>query len=139
MWLWGTFLVVISCKRLPMNNYQGNVFLRQCLYWLILLSSIIPIFQAIIIISLIMTNTMTCAMKREVWTWYLPSHLVPAKILCSRCEPCTNINETDDNRLKCVCVSNVTFPQSAYCHPCYDHYSFHHYSQLIKRFTLENY
>ena len=37
-----------------------------------------------------MTNTMTCAMKREAWTWYLPSHLVSAKILCSRCEPCTN-------------------------------------------------
>ena len=34
---------------------------------------------------------MTCAMKREAWTWYLPSHLVPAKILCSRCEPCTKI------------------------------------------------
>ena len=81
---------------------------------------------------------MTRAMKREVWTWYLPSHLVPAKILCSRCEPCTNINATDDNRLKCVCVSNVTFPQSAYCHPCYDHYSFHHYSQLIKRFIKKN-
>ena len=32
---------------------------------------------------------MTCAMKREAWTWYLPSHLVPAKILCLRCEPCT--------------------------------------------------
>ena len=32
---------------------------------------------------------MTCAMKREASTWYLPSHLVPAKILCSRCEPCT--------------------------------------------------
>ena len=32
---------------------------------------------------------MTCAMKREAWTWYLPSHLVPAKILCSRFEPCT--------------------------------------------------
>ena len=24
---------------------------------------------------------MTCAMKREAWTWYLTSHLVPAKIL----------------------------------------------------------
>ena len=33
---------------------------------------------------------MTCAMKHEAWTWYLPSHLVPAKILCLRCEPCTN-------------------------------------------------
>ena len=41
-----------------------------------------------------MTNTMTCAMKREAWTWYLPSHLVPAKILCSRCEPCTNVEMT---------------------------------------------
>ena len=30
---------------------------------------------------------MTCTMKREAWTWYLPNHLVPAKILCSRCEP----------------------------------------------------
>mgnify|MGYP003692112159 CR=1 FL=1 len=32
---------------------------------------------------------MACAMKREAWTWYLPSHLVVAKILCSRCEPRT--------------------------------------------------
>ena len=30
-------------------------------------------------------------MKHEAWTWYLPSHLVPAKILCSRCETCTNV------------------------------------------------
>ena len=37
-----------------------------------------------------MTNAMACAMKREAWTWYLPSHLVLAKILSSRCEPCTN-------------------------------------------------
>ena len=64
--------------------------IRQYLYWLFLLSSIIPIFQSLLIIALIMTNTMTCAMKREAWTWCLPSHLVPAKILCSRCEPCTN-------------------------------------------------
>ena len=35
---------------------------------------------------------MTCAMKREAWTWYLPNHLVPAKFLCSRCEPCTNFD-----------------------------------------------
>ena len=39
-----------------------------------------------------MTNTMTCVMKHEVWTWYRPSHLVPTKFLCSRCEPCTNTN-----------------------------------------------
>ena len=64
--------------------------IRQFLYWLFLLSSIIPIFQSLLIIALIMNNTITCAMKCEAWTWYLPSHLVPAKILCSRCEPCTN-------------------------------------------------
>ena len=63
--------------------------IRQYLYWLFLLSSIIPIFQSLLFTALIMTNTMTCAMKREAWIWYLPSHLVPAKILCSRCEPCT--------------------------------------------------
>ena len=28
-----------------------------------------------------MTNTMTCAMNLEAWTWYLPNHLVLAKIL----------------------------------------------------------
>ena len=33
---------------------------------------------------------MTCAMKHEAWTWYPPSHLVVAKILCSRYKPCTN-------------------------------------------------
>ena len=38
-----------------------------------------------------MTNTMTCAVKREAWSRYLPSHLAVAKILCSRCEPCTEI------------------------------------------------
>ena len=76
MWLWATFLVVISCIRLPMNNYQANVninplkmslffTIRQYLYWLFLLSSIIPIFQSLLIIVLIMTNTMTSAMKRE--------------------------------------------------------------------------
>ena len=32
---------------------------------------------------------MVYAMKCEAWTWYLPSHIVVAKILCSRCEPCT--------------------------------------------------
>ena len=37
----------------------------------------------------IMTNTMTCAMKHEAWTWYLPSQLVPEKTLCSRWELCT--------------------------------------------------
>ena len=63
--------------------------IRQFLYWLSFLSSIIPIVQLLLIIASIMTNTMTCAIKREAWTWYLPSHLVPAKILCSRCEPCT--------------------------------------------------
>ena len=63
--------------------------IRQYLYRLFLLSSIISIFQSLLIIALIMINTMTCAMKGEAWTWYLPSHLVPAKILCSRCEPCT--------------------------------------------------
>ena len=26
---------------------------------------------------------MTCAMKNKAWTWYLPNHLVLAKILCS--------------------------------------------------------
>ena len=40
---------------------------------------------------------MTCAMKREAWTWYLPSHLVPANILCSRCEPCTNTCKINKN------------------------------------------
>ena len=34
---------------------------------------------------------MNCAMKREAWTWYIPSHLVPANILCSRCEPNTKL------------------------------------------------
>ena len=43
---------------------------------------------------------MTCAMKREAWTWYLPSHLVPAKILCSRCEPCTNLKIEMENAMK---------------------------------------
>ena len=57
-----------------MNNYQANVNTNP--------------FK--------MTNTMTCAMKREAWTWNLPSHLVPAKILCSRCEPCTNITWRDE-------------------------------------------
>ena len=100
MWLWATFLVVISCIRLTMNNYQANVntnpykislffTIRQFLYRLFLLSSIIPIFQSLLIIALIITNPMVCGMKREAWTWYLPSHLVPAKILCSRSEPCT--------------------------------------------------
>ena len=32
---------------------------------------------------------MACVMKREKWTWYLPSHFVLAKILCSTYEPCT--------------------------------------------------
>ena len=32
---------------------------------------------------------MACVMKREEWTWYLPSHFVLAKILCSTCETCT--------------------------------------------------
>ena len=36
-----------------------------------------------------MTNSIACAMKREAWTWYLPSHFVVEKILCPRCEPCT--------------------------------------------------
>ena len=38
-----------------------------------------------------MTNTMTCAMKREAL--YLPSNLVLANILCSRCEPLTKLYE----------------------------------------------
>ena len=38
-------------------------------------------------------------MKREAWTWYLPNHLVPAKILCSRCEPCTNIFLGHNNQI----------------------------------------
>ena len=90
-----------------MNNYQANVntspykislffTIRHFLYRLFLLSSFIPIFQSLLIIALIITNPMVCAMKREAWTWYVPSHLVPAKILCSRCEPCTNAC------LKCV-------------------------------------
>ena len=64
MWLWASFLVVISCIRLPMNNYQAiintNPFkislfftIRQYLYRLFLLSSIIPIFQSLLIIALI--------------------------------------------------------------------------------------
>ena len=31
-------------------------------------------------------NTMACAVKREAWTWYLPSNLAVAKNLGSRCE-----------------------------------------------------
>ena len=101
MCLWVIFFFVFCCKNFTINNYQANVntnpykislffTIRQFLYWLFLLSSIIPIFQSLLIIALIITNTMVCAMKREALTWYLPSHLVPAKILCSRCEPCTN-------------------------------------------------
>ena len=85
-----------------MNNYQANlntnplkncsfITIRQYLYWLFWLSSINQIFQSLLIIALIMINTIACAMKREAWTRYLPSHLVPVKILCSRCEPCTKV------------------------------------------------
>ena len=31
---------------------------------------------------------MTCAMKREAWTWYLPSHLVPAKWTIKQIKGC---------------------------------------------------
>ena len=50
---------------------------------------------------------MTCVMKREAWTWYLPSHLVPAKILCSRCEPCTKNRMCSD--LFPACQQTKTF------------------------------
>ena len=119
MWLWATytFLVVISCIRLPKNN-QANVntnqFLifciftrRQYLYWLFLLSSIIQIFQSLLIIALIMTNTMTCAMKPEAWSWYLPSHLVPAKTLCSRWEPCTKLYHNTRGILAILITKNT--------------------------------
>ena len=94
MWLWGTFLVVISCIRLPMNNYQANVntnplkflyFYYKTVFILTFLTFFhYPNFSIITIHCINKTNTMTCAIKREVWTWYLPSHLVPDKILCSR-------------------------------------------------------
>ena len=42
-----------------------------------------------VFIALIMTNTMTSDIKREAWSWHLPSHLVLAKILCSRREQLT--------------------------------------------------
>ena len=44
---------------------------------------------------------MACAMERKAWTWYLPSHLVLAKILCSRCEPCTKWLKTETNIIMC--------------------------------------
>ena len=50
---------------------------------------------------------MTCAMKHEAWTWYLPSHLVPAKILCSRCEPCTKLR-TLQNKQKAGWKSHIS-------------------------------
>ena len=49
-----------------------------------------------------MTNTMTCAMNGKASTWYLPCHLVVAKILCSRCEPYTNVNSYKDLNITCV-------------------------------------
>ena len=42
-----------------------------------------------VFIASIMTNTMTCDIKREAWSWHLPGHLVLAKILCSRREQLT--------------------------------------------------
>ena len=77
---------------LPMNNYQTNAnpnpihhfyYIKNIQIWTFLTFVHFPILQSLPIIALIMTNTMTCAMKREAWTWYLPSHLVVAKILCS--------------------------------------------------------
>ena len=101
MWLWATFLVVISWIRLPMYNYQANVntnhfknisvFYYKTVFILTFFTFFHnPNFPIISNHCINKTNTMTCAMKRETWTCYLPSHLVPAIILCSRCEPCTN-------------------------------------------------
>ena len=57
---------------------------------------------------------MTCAMKREAWTWYLPSHLVPAKIFCSRCEPCTNKSRTLDQDFICIHDVSVQKDKTSY-------------------------
>ena len=64
-----------------------------------------------------MTNTMACVMKREVWTWYLPSLLVPSKNLCSRCEPCTNIQWSSPEFVstgfvKAILCRNVQYHQA---------------------------
>ena len=83
---WGFRWIIIKVTLTP-TLFEISLFFTiwQYLYWLFFLSSISPIFQSLLIIALIMTNTMICAMKREAWTWYLPSNLVPAKVLCSRC------------------------------------------------------
>ena len=47
------------------------------------------IYQSLPIIASIIEDN-ACAVNHETWTWYLPSHLVYVKILCSRCEPSTN-------------------------------------------------
>ena len=69
------------------------------------------IYQSLPIIASIIEDN-SCAVNHEAWTWYLPSHLVPVKILCSRCEPCTNITSHNRNEIK---PYPLTFSQQ----PCF--------------------
>ena len=67
---------------------------------------------SIIITNHCINNDQHNAMKREACTWYPPSHLEPAKILCSRCELCTN-----ERTYASACESRVAYTHLA----CYVH------------------
>ena len=88
------FLLVPYAFRLLMNYHQTNIspllsLKCLCVYYekLFTLTFLTIIHYPKFSISahhcLIMTNTIACVMKREAGTWYLPSHLVPAKFTCS--------------------------------------------------------